>query len=96
MSRSSQLIYSLSFVIAASGFFLPFWPLCIVGVLIAALSGRWIFAIVTGLLIDLAWGAPQGVLAPLYVPFTLVAVAAALARHFLAGYFLDRSPSDTL
>jgi len=96
MSRSSQLIYALSFVIAASGFFLPFWPLCIVGILIAALSGRWVFAILTGLLIDLAWGAPQGVLALVYVPFTLVGVAAALLRHFFAGYFLDRSPSDTL
>lgn len=96
MSRTNQLIYALSFVIAAGGFFLPFWPLCIVGILIAALSGRWIFAILTGLLIDLAWGAPQGVWALVYAPFTLVAVVAALARHALAGYFLDRSPSDTL
>jgi len=96
MSRSSQLIYALSFVIAASGFFLPFWPLCIAGILIAALSGRWIFAIFTGLLIDLAWGVPQGMLHYVYVPFMLVAIVAALVRYFFAGYFLDRSPSDTL
>lgn len=96
MSRSSQLVYALSFVIAASGFLLPLWPLCIVGILIAALSGRWVFAILTGLLIDLAWGAPQGALHYVYMPFMLVAVGAALARYFFAGYFLDRSPSDTL
>lgn len=96
MSRSSQLLYALSSGIAAAGFLLPFWPLCVVGVLIAALSGRWIFAILTGLLLDLAWGAPQGLLHFVYVPFTLVGVGAALVRYFLSGYFLDRSPSDTL
>ncbi len=96
MSRSTQLVYALSFVVAACGLFVPMWPLCVIGILIAALSGRWVFAILTGLLIDLAWGAPQGMFAVVYVPFALVGVAGSLAWYFFAGYFLDRSPSDTL
>lgn len=75
---------------------MPLWPLCVLGIAIAALSGRWVFAVCMGLLIDLAWGVPQGALHVLYVPFTLLAVALALARYFFAGYFLDRATPDTL
>jgi len=96
MSRSSLTVYALSFIIMAAGVLLPLWPLSVVGILIAALSGRWIFAILMALLIDLALGVPQGTLHVLYVPFTILAVVASLLRYFLSGYFLDRSGSDTI
>ena len=96
MTRTSQLIYALSFIIASTGFLLSWWPLCAAGILIAALSGRWLFAALVGILIDTAWGAPQGVLHYLYFPFTLLALLAALGYYFLSGYFLDRTPPDTL
>jgi len=96
MSKNSRLIYALSFVIVSVGFFVPLWPLVIVGILIAALSGRWMFATFMGLLIDVAWGPPSGVLHLVYVPFTLVALGAALLSMLLGGYFLDRTPPDTL
>lgn len=96
MNRSSRLIYALVFAIAGAGFLLPLWPLCVLGILIASLSGRWLFGAVIGLLIDIAWGPPVGVLHYLYFPFTLLAVVSGLLYIVLSGYFLDRTPPDTL
>lgn len=96
MNLASRYIYALSFAIAATGFLLPFWPLCLVGVLIAALSGRYFFAILIALLIDVGSGAPSGILHYLYVPYTALAVAASLARLLGIQYFLDKTPPDTL
>jgi hypothetical protein len=96
MTQTSRLIYALSFIIAGAGFLLPFWPLCIVGVLIAALSGRFIFAIFMGLLLDVAWGAPVGILHYIYFPFTILALVGALLQRLSGKYFLDRTPPDTL
>ncbi len=96
MTLSSRYIYAISFAIAAIGFLVPFWPLSVVGVLIAALSGRFVFAIVMGLLLDLGSGIPTGLLHYVFVPFTLLAAVAALVRLFGATYFLDKTPQDTL
>lgn len=89
-------IYSFSFVLAGAGFLLPFWPLSVAGILLAALAGRWIFAVCVGLLLDVAWGMPTGVLHYLLLPFTFLALLAALGRYLFAGYFLDRGGTDTL
>ena len=96
MTQSSRWIYATTFLLAAAGVLLPFWPLSIAGVLIAALSGRWIFAVIIALLVDLAWGAPTGVLHFLYFPFTLLALAAAAARMWGGRYFLDKHPQEKL
>ena len=89
-------LYSICFILAAAGFLLPLWPLSVAGVVLASLSGRWIFAVCVGLLLDIAWGAPLGVLHYIYLPFTALALVLALVRYFFAGYFLDRSHPDTL
>ncbi len=96
MNLASRYIYALTFAIAATGFLLPFWPLCVVGILIAALSGRYVFAIVVALLIDVGSGVPQGILHYLFVPFTLLSIVAALVRAFAISYFLDKTPPSTL
>ncbi len=96
MTTSSRYIYALSFAIAAVGFLLPFWPLCVIGVLIAGLSGRYFFAILVGLLLDLGSGVPTGWLHYIFVPFTVLAAIAALLRVFGAAYFLDKTPPGTL
>lgn len=93
---SRGLTYALSFVVAAVGFMLPFWPLCALGILVAALAGRYAFAIVLALLIDLGFGMPTGSLSRLVVPFTLLAGAAAALRLLASSYFLDKTPPDTL
>lgn len=74
----------------------PLWPLSLLGVLLAALSGRWIFALFMGLLLDLAWGNPLGAWSYVYLPFAGAALAGALARYWGSSYFLDRGAPDTL
>ncbi len=96
MSVSSRYIYALSFAIAAVGFLLPFWPLCVLGILIAALSGRYFFAIPMALLLDLGSGMPTGWLHYIVMPYTVLAVLASLLRLFGTAYFLDKTPPDTL
>lgn len=96
MTTSSRYIYALTFAISATGFLLPFWPLCVVGILIATLSGRYVFGIIVALLIDVGSGVPTGILHYLFVPFTILAIAATLLRVFAGSYFLDKTPPGTL
>lgn len=96
MTAASRWIYACTFLLAAMGFLLPLWPLCIVGILLAALSGRWLFAVFIALLIDIAWGAPAGTLGFITFPFTLMALIAALARMFGSRYFLDKNLPEHL
>lgn len=96
MTQSSRYIYALSFAIAAIGFLLPFWPLCVIGVLIAALSGRYVFAVIMALLLDVGSGMSTGLWRYVYVPFTMLAVIASLARAYGSAYFLDKTPLDRL
>ena len=94
--NAQRWILAISFALAAAGFLFPFWPLELLGILLAALSGHWIFAVVLGLLLDLAYGAPAGTWHFLYVPFTLLAVASAGVRLAGLRYFIDSSRHDTL
>ena len=85
---------SLTAVIA--GFLWPWWPLAAVGIALAALSGRAVYAVGLGLLLDIAWGAP-GLLGPyLAFPFSIGAVVLALVQRFTGHYFLDRTRTDRL
>jgi hypothetical protein len=85
----------ISFILMALGFLLPFWPLGLLGILLAAASGRYIAAIAMGLLLDVAFGAPVGRWSFLYVPFTLFAAATSALRYYLSSYFRDDA-KDTL
>lgn len=96
MTLASRYIYALSFAIASIGFLLPFWPLCVLGVLIAALSGRYVFAVIMALLLDVGSGMSTGLWRYVYVPFTILAVIASLVRAYGGAYFLDKTPLDRL
>lgn len=90
MNRNTSWIVATSFLIAAAGFLLPFWPLTVAGIALCALSGRWAFAIAIGLLLDVGYGAPIGPLRALYVPFTLCALLFTAARLFGSRYMFKR------
>lgn len=95
MLRSKKIhIIAASFALVALGF-LFFWPLSIVGILLAALAGRWVTALLLGLLIDIAYGTPVGRLHFLLFPFTLLALLGILTRQ-LKFRLVRRSPVDRL
>jgi hypothetical protein len=96
MSKNSRWIYAVTFLLAAAGFLMPLWPLSVLVTMLAALSGRWIFAVMMGLMLDLAWGAPTGTLQYLFFPFTIVALLCVVARSWGGYYFLDRNPQEKI
>lgn len=95
-SSRERWLLAIFFALAALGFLLPFWPLSLLGIVLAAVARRWISAICIGLLLDLAWGAPVGLAHFLYFPFTILAVASVLIRLWSARYFMDRGRQETL
>ena len=96
MSHNSRLVYAVTFLLASAGFLVPFWPLSVMGVALAALSGRWVFGVVTGLLLDLAWGAPVGTLRYFFFPFTIVALLGFVLRYYGSYYFFDRNRQEKI
>jgi len=91
MKQNTIWIVTTSFLVAAAGFLLPFWPLTVVGIALCAFSGRWPYAIAIGLLLDVGYGAPVGPYHALYVPFTLCALVCTAVRLLGARYMLGRS-----
>lgn len=86
---ASTVLLTLSAALALIGFLLPFWPLALLGVAIAALAGRWVFAVVLGILLDAAYGAPTGAWHVLYAPFTIFALILSGARYYWSGYIRE-------
>lgn len=96
MKSLTGWIYAVTFILVALGFLLPFWPLSFVGVLVAAFSGRWIFAVLAALLVDLAWGTPTGWLAFLFFPLTFSTLVLLVARALGGRYLFDKNPQARL
>ncbi|MBI2004772.1 hypothetical protein HYS79_01255 [Patescibacteria group bacterium] len=96
MMNKTRLLLAASFLLAALGFLLPLWPLSALGILLAGLSGRYLFAIAMGLLFDIAYGAPMGAPHFVWFPFTIIALAAMLGRALAKRYLLGRMQSETL
>jgi hypothetical protein len=92
---TTSIVFALSIVLAAAGFLLPLWPLSLVGVAIAGLAGRWAFALMLGLLLDIAFGAPVGQWHLLYFPFVFFALVLTMVRYFSSTY-IRKSSYDTL
>ncbi len=96
MKNLRQWIITSSFALAAFGFLIPLWPLSAIGVALAAGAGYWMFGVGVGLLLDVAWGTPPGILHILFFPFTIFAVLAALARVIALRYFFTKTPQEKI
>lgn len=96
MTPSSRWIYAVSFILIALGFFLPFWPLSVCGILLCSFSGRYAFAVFMALILDIAWGAPTGRFMHILFPFTALSLVFVLIRYFGVRYVLDRNPQEKL
>lgn len=80
------------FLLTASGFLLPFWPLSVAGILLAAGLRFRLLAVGLGLLLDIAWGQPTAQFGFLYFPFVLLALGAIVGRMLADRYLLGKSP----
>ncbi len=96
MSKSNRLILSAIFLLAAAGFLLPFWPLEALAVILAALLGHPLFAISLGLLLDVAYGAPTGLMQYAFFPFTILAGVSVIIKKVGVKYLLGRRPPEHL
>lgn len=96
MTQSSRFIYAVSFILVALGFLMPLWPLSIAGILLAAFSGRIIFAVLVAFVLDIAWGAPTGLAQYLYFPVTLVALVSIAVRLLSSRFLLQRGSPEHL
>ncbi len=96
MSQASRWLYATTFVLVAAGFLLPLWPLTVLGVALCAFSGRWVFAILVALLVDVAWGAPMETAKYFYFPLTLFAAVCAALRVWGRRYLIDRSLQEKI
>ncbi len=84
----SRLIFSvISFAALAAGLILSFWPLALLGLLLAAATGQYAVAIVIGIFMDVTYGAPVGRLYWLSVPFMLLAFVTCALQYYLSVYF---------
>lgn len=96
MSMSaSRWMLALACATAAAGFLLPLWPLGLVGVAIAVLSGSTFSPVFIALLLDIAYGTPVGSLHALYFPFTIFALACIAARYVSSAY-VRKGSNNTL
>ncbi len=94
--KQKKWVFILAFLLASGGFVIPFWPLEVLGILAAAFGGLGVFAIGLGLLLDLAYGMPTGVLHYLFFPFTLLALFALVGKYFSLRVLFERADHDTL
>ena len=96
MKKSGRILVSVSFALVGAGFLLPFWPLCVLGILLAAFSGHWIYAISFGVLLDVAYGTPTGLVRFIYLPFTVLALIAIGTRSLGSRYLLEKAPPEKI
>lgn len=73
------------------GLFISYWPLALCGVLALIFFGRWFAAMGCGLLLDVAYGPPVGIMHLLLLPFTFCALFLVLIRIVIFPYLRPRS-----
>jgi hypothetical protein len=83
-------------VLAVAGFLVPFWPLAGLGVALAGATGRLALALCLGLVLDIAWGTPGGLLGAVAFPFTLLGLACFGLLKAGERYLFPQSTSKTL
>lgn len=94
--KKDRWLAAVIFAATAASFLFGFWPLAAAGVVAMGFVGRGFFAVLLGLLLDLAYGSPVGPAAYLFFPFTILGAAVAVGRYGAGRYFMNRSFQDHL
>lgn len=96
MKFPDKWIYLASFLCAAGGLFVSFWPLTLLGVAVAVLSGRVLFGLILALLFDIVLGAPTGFLSYIHFPLVIAGLACFLIRYLALRHLLERGGPSRL
>lgn len=96
LDNKTKWIWVVSFLFVSGGFVLGFWPASLLGVIFAGIMDAYIAAILFGLLLDVAYGAPNGLVEYLYFPFTLTAIFSIVLKNLGTRYFLKRDAQERL
>ena len=93
--KRNTLFFWLALICAAFAPF-TFWPLGIVGIVLAANAKHWILALMIGFVLDVLYGAPPVNFHALFFPLTMFAVLVIAVRTVAGKYILKRGRGETL
>lgn len=96
MKNKNLFTLLCAFVLVSAGFAFSFWPLVPAGIALLVLYGHTALGITAGLIFDIVWGAPMGMLAFLHFPFLLFALLCVLIRVVALRVILPRGDLDAL
>lgn len=83
---------SLGVFACVSGFLVPWWPLCVGGVLLLAVSGSWFLMTLVAFSVDLLWGSNIfGYQVPICA---LSAMAVLWVRHYVMSRVMSKMPES--
>jgi hypothetical protein len=88
---TTRAIQTFSILLVIVGFLLPLWELQVVGIILAGISGRYLVAFLLGLVVDIAYGPPTGVLHATFFPFTLLALLSIGIFQLGKNFVLDKT-----
>lgn len=88
--RKKHLALVVGLILCAAGFFIPFWPYLMLGILTSALMYP-LLGLAFGILADLLFGAPTGFWSFLGAPFSLMGLVAGLLSVFLSSRLRSRT-----
>jgi hypothetical protein len=86
MFNSEWLTLALAALLFVSGLWFGWWLLLVAGVMVLALSGNFIWALLLSLLLDLYFGTPVGALHMLALPITFITLVASVCRSYLVRH----------
>lgn len=96
MKIRNKWVYTATFACAAAGLILPFWPLTVLGVVMAVLYGRVVYGLCLALIFDLILGVPTGILYWVHFPLFVLALFCFLLRYLALRYMLERGSPGRL
>ena len=86
MSNNEWLIALGAAALCAAGLGCGWWLLCVAAVLLLALCGYSVFALLLSLLLDLYFGVPVGALHVLVLPVSITTLVVVLCRSYLVRH----------
>jgi|GEM_PF-5558404 len=93
--KKNRFIFWLAFAGVVAAPFV-YWPLGVIGIVLAAASEYWTLSILGGVILDVLYGVPPANFHSVFFPLTLFAIVAIVIRIASEKYVLKRGREETL